>query len=168
MTSIEVRVLNPVGIEDYHAHLLRLDVADRKLRFAEECDDRGIDGHCLRLLGAQAIVIGGYADGVLRTGFEICLDRTARRGEAIFTSEPKYSLGGAIHMLVARMIDEARRYHLAELTLSGFDKIAELERALPGNVEIVRGENPVLRFENAALPLASGASLAPSMAASYA
>lgn len=154
MTSIEIRVLSPVGIEDYHAHLLRLNVADRRLRFAQEADDRGIDGHCLRLLAAQAIVIGGYADGVLRAGVEIVLDRTARRAEAIFTAEPKFSLGGATRMLLARMIDEARRYHLTEMTLHGLEQTAELERiAQGGGIQLVAGASPVLRFEEPAIPM---------------
>ncbi len=167
MTSIEIRVLSPVGIEDYHAHLLRLDVADRKLRFAEESDDRGIDVHCLRLLAAQAIVIGGYVEGVLRTGIEICLDRTARQAEAIFTAEKKFSLGGAVHMLLARMTDEARRYHLHELKLHGFDQIAELERiAQPGSIQIVPGTPPMLRFEAPVMPIVASPPAA--MIASYA
>jgi hypothetical protein len=150
MTSIEIRVLSPAGIEDYHAHLLRLDIADRRLRFAEECDDRGIDGHCLRLLGAQAIVIGGYVDGTLRAGVEILPDRTARHAEAIFTAEPKFSLGGVIRMLLTRMIDEARRYHLSEMRLHGFDRAEELARAAqPDGIAITAGNPAILRFEQA-------------------
>jgi len=149
MPSIEIRVLNPIGIEDYHAHLLRLDLQDRRQRFAGESDDRGIDGHCLRLLGAQAIVIGGYVDGALRVGVEICPDRTARHAEAIFTAEPKFSLGPVVRMLLTRLIDEARRYHLAEMTLHGFDEIAELERAAkPNGIVVAAGVPVVLRFES--------------------
>lgn len=151
MTSIEIRVLSPVGIEDYHAHLLRLDIADRRLRFAQECDDRGIDGHCLRLLGAQAIVIGGYVDGTLRAGVEICPDRTARRADAIITAEPKFALAGVTRMLLTRMIDEARRYHLSDMTLHGLARFEELERAaLPGGIEVVAGNPAILRFTHAA------------------
>jgi hypothetical protein len=126
MTSIEIRILSPCGIEDYHAHLLRLDVADRRLRFAEDSDDRSIDGHCLRLLGAQAIVIGGYVDGTLRAGVEICPDRTARRAEAIFTAEPKFALTGVTLMLLTRMMDEARRYRLSDMRLHGLDRVEEI------------------------------------------
>lgn len=165
MTSIEIRVLSPVGIEDYHAHLLRLDVQERRLRFAKESDDRGIDGHCLRLLGAQAIVIGGFLDGALRVGIEICPDRTARRADAIFTAEPNFPLGPVIRMLLTRMIDEARRYHLAEMTLHGFDQIAELRRAAePNGVRVTAGTPVVLSFE----PAPAAASARPSAMAAYA
>jgi hypothetical protein len=167
MTSIEIRVLNPVGIEDYHAHLLRLDIADRRLRFAKECDDQGIDSHCLRLLASQAIVIGGYVEGVLRAGLEICLDRTARQADAVFTAEPKFSLVGVTRMLLARTIDEARRYHLTQLTLHGFEQTAELERiAQPGSIQVLTGAPATLRFETQALPMVASGPTA--MAASYA
>ncbi|MES1155449.1 MAG: hypothetical protein ABUL48_03365, partial [Pseudorhodoplanes sp.] len=105
MTSIEIRVLAPAGIEDYHAHLLRLDASHRRACFANEADDRGIDGHCLKLLGRQAIMIGGYVDGVLRAGLEILPDRTARHAEAIFTAEPAYHAPGMTRMLIARLFD---------------------------------------------------------------
>jgi hypothetical protein len=148
MTSIEIRVLSPISIEDYHAHLLRLDRAERRLRFAEDGDDRGIDGHCLRLLGGQAIVIGGYLDGVLRVGVEICPDRTARRAEAIFTAEPEFPLGSAIRMLLTRLMDEAHRYHLTEMKLYGVDRLTEIERAAaPNNVQVIAGAPVVLRFD---------------------
>jgi hypothetical protein len=158
-TSIEIRVLSPAGIEDYHAHLLRLDIADRRLRFAGESDDRGIDGHCLRLLGTQAIVIGGYVDGTLRAGVEICPDRTARHADATFTAEPKFALAGVTRMLLTRMIDEARRYHLCDMRLHGLDIIGELERAAqPGGIEVMAGDPVILRFAQAtAMPIAAGA-----------
>ena len=39
------------GIEDHHAHLLRLDYLDRCLFFSVGNDDRAVDAHCLRLAG---------------------------------------------------------------------------------------------------------------------
>ena len=167
MTSFEIRVLAPAGIEDYHAHLLRLDRGGRHLRYAAESDDQGIDGHCLRLLGAQAIVIGGYVDGTLRAAIEICPDRTARRAEAVFTAESKYSLDTGRRMPLTRMLDEARRYHLAELALYGLEDRAELARvAQPSGIQVA-GEAPaILRFESAFAPPPRGAAHA-SQAARY-
>ncbi len=51
------------AIEDHHAHLLRLDYLDRCLFFSVGNDDRAVDAHCLRLLSAQAILIGAYDNG---------------------------------------------------------------------------------------------------------
>lgn len=153
MTSMEIRVLGPGSIEDYHAHLLRLDIADRRLRFASESDDRGIDGHCLKLLGTQAIVIGAYVEGTLRAAIELVPDRTARRAEAIFTAEAAFSSPGLLRMLMTRLFDEGRRYHLATIALHGFDDDGWLERAAqPAGIEIKAGTPLLVRFEPAGMP----------------
>lgn len=147
MTSIEIRVLGPTGIEDHHAHLLRLDPAVRHARLRNDGDDRSIDSHCLRLMGSQAVLIGAYLDGVLRAGLEMIPDRTAREAEAIFTAETAFYTPAIARMLIARMFDEARRYHLAQLTLFGFENVALLDRVAEGNfVEIEQGPPMRLRF----------------------
>jgi GNAT superfamily N-acetyltransferase len=104
----EVRVLGPGSIEDFHAHLVRLD---RASRFPGE-DDRAIDAHCLGLVSAGAILIGAFIDGVLRGGAEIVPDRTARRGEAAITVEDGYQDRGLDRELTERIVDEAQRHHL--------------------------------------------------------
>ena len=157
MTSIEIRVLGPTGIEDHHAHLLRLDPAARQLRLTNANDDRGIDGHCLRLIGSQAVLIGAYSDGTLRAGLEIIPDRSAREAEAIFTAEPGFLSSAIARMLIARMFDEARRYRLTRLSLSGFDDIALLDRMAEAHfVEIEQGMPLRLCFAPA-LPTAAAA-----------
>jgi len=157
MTSIEIRVLGSTGIEDHHAHLLRLDPASRDLRLATGTDDRGIDGHCLRLIGSQAVLIGAYADGILRAGLEIIPDRTAREAEAIFTAETEFCTGAIARMLIARMFDEARRYRLTRLTLRGFDDIALLDRMAEAHfVEVEPGSPLRLCFAPALAATASG------------
>ena len=165
MTSIEIRVLGQNGIEDHHAHLLRLDPTIRELRLAAGTDDRGIDGHCLRLIGSQAVLIGAYCDGTLRAGLEIIPDRTAREAEAIFTAEAEFGSSAIARMLIARMFDEARRYRLTRLALRGFDDVALLNRIAEAHfVEIVPG-SPLRLVFAPALPAAAGA---PTLAHSYA
>ena len=107
----EVRVLGAAGIEDYHAHLVRID---RTSRFPG-IDDRSIDSHCLHLLTAGVILVGCYVDGQMRAGAEIVPDRTARRADAAITIENGYFDRGFERQLTERIIDEARRYHLADL-----------------------------------------------------
>ena len=107
----EVRVLGAAGIEDYHAHLVRLD---RMSRFPGT-DDRAIDSHCLNLLTAGVILVGCYIDGQMRAGAEIVPDRTARRAEAAITIENGFFDRGFERQLTERIIDEARRYHLNDL-----------------------------------------------------
>jgi hypothetical protein len=109
--AAEIRVLGPSAIEDYHAHLLRLD---RMSRFPG-AGDRSIDVHCLGLVAAGAILIGAYVQDVMRAGAEIVPDRTARRAEAAITVENGYHDRGLERELTARIVDEARRYHINDL-----------------------------------------------------
>ncbi len=109
----EIRVLSPGSIEDFHAHLVRLD---RFSRFPGE-DDRAIDVHCLGLVAAGAILVGAFVDGVMRGGAEIVPDRTARRAEAAITVEEAFADRGLERELTARVIDEAQRHHLNHLRI---------------------------------------------------
>ena len=147
MTSIEIRVLGPAGIEDHHAHLLRLDPRTRSVWLANGNDDRGIDGHCLRLLAAQAILIAGYVNDTLRASLEIIPDRTARQADALFTAEATFCTPTVTQMLLARLLDEARSYRLTEIRLHGIDDATLLaSSAFTSGVEIVAGPPLRLRF----------------------
>ena len=119
-TAAEIRVLGPAGIEDFHAHLVRLE---RFSRFAHRGDDRAIDAHCLNLIGSGAILIGAFVDGVMRAAAEIMPDRTARRAQASITVERDWQDQGYERQLMERVIDEARRYHLNDLQVSEQDNI---------------------------------------------
>jgi hypothetical protein len=110
-TRADIRVLGPCGIEDYYAHLRRLDRAS----CAPATEQRAIDTHCLRLLAAGAFFVGAYVDGVMRAAAEIVPDRTARRAKAAITIEQGFNDSGFGRMLTERVIDEARRYHLCKL-----------------------------------------------------
>lgn len=108
--AAEIRVLGATGIEDYHAHLMRLD---RASMFPG--DGRAVDAHCLDLVASGAILIGAYVKGVMRAAAEIVPDRTARRAEAAITVENGFQERGFERELTARIIDEARRYHLNDV-----------------------------------------------------
>ena len=107
----DIRVLGPSGIEDYHAHLLRLDRAS----CFPGIDDHAIDTHCLDLMASSAILVGAYVDGVMRAGIELVPDRTARRAEAAITVETGFYNCGLERELIARLMLEARRYHLQDV-----------------------------------------------------
>lgn len=107
----DIRVLGPTGIEDYYAHLLRLDRAS----WIPSATDCGIDVHCLRLLTTGAILVGAYVDGVMRAAAEVVPDRTARQADAAITVERGFGDCGFEHILTERVVDEARRYHLNKL-----------------------------------------------------
>lgn len=168
MTSVEIRVIGPTGIEDHHAHLLRLDSAQRILPMAAATDDRGIDGHCLRLLGSQAILIGAYADGVLRAGLEIIPDRTARVADVVFTAEKDHATPAIAHMLIVCMFDEARRYRLNDLSIYGFDDEALLDRVASTNGAAIEHGKPVRVHIMPACAPAAGRAGEPALSHSHA
>jgi hypothetical protein len=109
--AAEIRVLSPTAIEDYHAHLLRLDRASR----FPAMDDQSIDSHCLALMASSAILIGAYIKGAIRAGAEIVPDRTARRAEAAITVERGFEDRGLERDLTTFIIEQARRYHLSNV-----------------------------------------------------
>jgi hypothetical protein len=110
-TRADIRILGPTGMEDYYAHLLRLDRAHG----LPAIDDRPIDAHCLSLLAGGAILVGAYVDGVMRAAAEIVPDRSARSAEAAITVEQGFDDRGFAHVLTERIIDVARRCHLSML-----------------------------------------------------
>ncbi|HWP26294.1 MAG TPA: hypothetical protein VNL39_08135 [Xanthobacteraceae bacterium] len=103
----EIRVMGPSGLEDYYAHLLRLDP-----RTCRPADD-AVSAHCLGLLSVGAILIGVYVDGVMRAAAEIVPDRAAKQAEAVITVETGYENRGLVRALTERVMAEARRYHLS-------------------------------------------------------
>ena len=66
-------------------------------------------------MASGAILIGAYVKGVMRAAAEIVPDRTARRAEAAITVENGFQERGFERELTARIIDEARRYHLNDV-----------------------------------------------------
>lgn len=112
----EICVLGPSGIEDYHAHLLRLDHRS-KFQFSPIADDAAIGSHCLDLMARRAILIGAYLDGVMRGGAEIVPDRSARCAAATCTVEMAFRDQGLERSLIGRMIEVGRNNRFAELAL---------------------------------------------------
>lgn len=117
--GLEIRVLSNAGIEDHHAHLLRLDYLDRCLFFSVGDDDRAVDAHCLRLIASQAIVIGAYDDGRLRASVEIIPDRMAQSGRATLIAETDFQSDDVADALMRRAQDEGRKYGLGRVDFVG-------------------------------------------------
>lgn len=117
--GFDIRLLGTGGIEDHHAHLLRLDYLDRCLFFSVGNDDRAVDAHCLRLLSAQAILIGAYDDGRMRASIEIVPDRNGRRGHATLIVEADYQSDELATAMISRATDEAAKHGLDKLDFIG-------------------------------------------------
>ncbi|ARP98941.1 hypothetical protein CAK95_07495 [Pseudorhodoplanes sinuspersici] len=117
--GFDIRLLGTSGIEDHHAHLLRLDYLDRCLFFSVGNDDRAVDAHCLRLMSAQAILIGAYDNGRMRASIEIVPDRDGRRGQATLIAEADYQSDELADAMLSRARDEAAKHGLGKLDFVG-------------------------------------------------
>jgi hypothetical protein len=117
--GFDIRVLPINGIEDHHAHLLRLDYLDRCLFFSVGNDDRAVDAHCLRLIASKAIVIGAYDGGRLRASIEIIPDRAARAGRATLIAEPEFQSDELADALMRRAQTEAVKHGLDRVDFVG-------------------------------------------------
>ena len=127
--DFDIRVLGTGGIEDHHAHLLRLGYLDRCLFFSVGNDDRAVDAHCLRLLAAQAILIGVYENGRVRASVEIVPDRTASRGQATLIAEPGFQSDALAAALIERAQAEAKKHGLSRLDFVGMTGTPQTIRA---------------------------------------
>ena len=106
--AAEIRVLGPSAIEDYHAHLMRLDRAS-----LFPGDGRSVDAHCLELVASGAILIGAYVKGVMRAAAEIVPDRTARRAEAAITIERGFQERGFVKRMTRSPCASSQRWRFA-------------------------------------------------------
>ena len=127
--SSDIRVMGPTGMEDYYAHLLRLDDPN----WFPVPAGRSLDTHCLRLLTAGAILVGAYVDGVMRAAAEIVPDQTARKAEAVITIEQGFDDREFGRVLTERIVDEARRYHLSKLRV--------FEKSSTSSIQISQNQN---------------------------
>jgi hypothetical protein len=125
----DIRVMGPTGMEDYYAHLLRLDDPN----WFPVPAGRSLDTHCLRLLAARTILVGAYVDGVMRAAAEIVPDRTARQAEAVITIEQGFDDGEFGRVLTERIVDEARRYHLSKLRV--------FEKSATSSIQVSQNQN---------------------------
>ena len=68
---IVYRKLLPTELNDYRAHLLRLDGSDRRARFLAPADDACIGRHVEGLDPAYTVLIGAFINGVIRGAVEL-------------------------------------------------------------------------------------------------
>lgn len=104
------RKLLPAEMHHYKAHLLRLDRADRHMRFGCTVSDAVIEQHCLRLEWRNTIVIGFFEDGQLRAASEMRHDGQPfpRRAELAFSVERGWQSRGIGSELMRRGLTIAR------------------------------------------------------------
>src|SRR6266511_3770961 len=141
--------------ELYRDHLLRLDAASRRNRFAGAVSDEFVHDYADLALGIDAVIHGFFIDGTLRGAAELRRvgPPVAREAEAAFSIEKPWQSHGVgsallertllaarnrgiklLHMACLannqRMVDLARKFE-AELTFDFGSVVGEVEAAHP-------------------------------------
>lgn len=142
-------------------HLLRLDAEDRRRRFFAGVSDATIEAHCRRIDWLRAVVIGFFADGVLRGAAELRLEtgnlpfaaelalsvETAWQNEGVGTELVRRALlaagnrGAASLQMVClaenQRVQRIARKHTGRLVWSGGESEAAIPVPLPTQLSLV-------------------------------
>jgi GNAT superfamily N-acetyltransferase len=104
------RKLVPAEIGLFHDHLLRLTPEDRHCRFSGFVSDERIAEYCSHIDWFRTIIIGCFADGMLRGVAELRLDdpRVGWRAELAVTVEQEWQSRGIGTELLRRAITVCR------------------------------------------------------------
>ncbi len=105
------RRLLPADAPAYRDHLLRLLPDDRRWRFGGAVGDAWISDHAARLDYSRAILIGGFAGGLL-VGSALVIG-----GEMAVTTEAGHRRQGLGSALVQAALTQARNRGLAEVAI---------------------------------------------------
>ena len=137
-----IRKLWPTDVELYRDHLLRLDDASRRQRFACLVGDDYIRDYAARMNEYGSIIFGLIEDGVLRAAAEIKKlgDGWGTEAEAAFSVETGYQNSGVGTELMGRVIRCARNRGIHLLFMSCLAENAKM-------MAVARHHEAELRFE---------------------
>lgn len=108
------RKLWPGEVNRIEAHLLRLDMTDRRLRFCGSLSDEKISDFCANIDWARTTVLGCFVDGDLRgTGFIVLLpEGFSVDAEIAFSVESQFQNNGVGTMLLQKAMAVARNRYI--------------------------------------------------------
>lgn len=138
-----VRKLRPEELDEFEAHLLRLDADSRRMRFAHSVSDAFIKDYAAHVLDAETIVFGAFAnDHHLHAAAELrkLRDTWEPDAEAAFSVEREYQERGLGTQLMSRVIRSARNRKVQRLYMSCLAENQKMQA-------IARKHEAHLRFE---------------------
>lgn len=109
------------------AHLLRLDAASRRSRFAGLVSDEGVRAYAGEAVQTGDVTIGLFADGALRGVAELRFDG-ADAAEGAFSLERDWQGRGFGQRLFGELLDAAGRRGVVRLTLQCLRENAAMQR----------------------------------------
>ena len=137
-----IRKLRPTESEKFRDHLLRLDKASRRMRFAHGVSDTFIEDYTARMGDDGGIAFGYFAGGELRASAELKKlgDTWGREAEAAFAVEPAFQDHGIGSLLMGRVIRSARNRGVHLLYMSCLPENSKMQA-------IARKHEAELKFE---------------------
>ncbi|MBX9926027.1 MAG: GNAT family N-acetyltransferase [Hyphomicrobiaceae bacterium] len=140
-----IRKLWPMEANRFRDHLLRLDGASRRMRFAHAVSDGFISEYASRMGANGAIVYGWFHDDVLRATAELRRigDAWGEEAEAAFSVEPDFQGRGVATELMGRVIRSARNRgvrHLVMTCLADNAKMQAVARHYDADLRFEQGE----------------------------
>jgi len=141
-SDLTVRKLWPHETDRFRDHLLRLDKASRRQRFAHAVADSFIEDYASRMNDMGGIVIAAFIDNEVRAAAELKkLGETwGRVAEAAFSVERQHQDKGLGSELMGRVIRSARNRGVQVLYMSCLAENARMQA-------IARKHEADLRFE---------------------
>jgi GNAT superfamily N-acetyltransferase len=115
-----IRKIWPTETEKFREHLLRLDKASRRTRFAHAVSDSFIEDYASRMGDHGSIVYGFFVDGDVRAVAELrkLSDVWGQEAEAAFSVEATHQDQGIGSELMGRVIRAARNRGVQRLYMS--------------------------------------------------
>jgi GNAT superfamily N-acetyltransferase len=137
-----IRKLWPAEVDKFKDHLLRLDKASRRMRFAHGVSDSFIEDYASRMSDLGAIVYAYVEGGEVRAAAELKKlgDTWGNEAEAAFSVEEAYQEQGIGTELMGRVIRTARNRGVQLLFMSCLAENAKMQA-------IARKHEAELRFE---------------------
>jgi GNAT superfamily N-acetyltransferase len=137
-----IRKIWPTETEKFRDHLLRLDKASRRMRFAHGVSDSFVEDYASRMGDAGSIVYGFFVDGKVHAAAELrkLSDVWGQEAEAAFSVEATHQDQGIGSELMGRVIRAARNRGVQRLYMSCLAENSKMQT-------IARKHEADLKFE---------------------
>jgi GNAT superfamily N-acetyltransferase len=137
-----IRKVWPTETDKFRDHLLRLDKASRRMRFAHGVSDSFIEDYASHMADAGSIVYGFFVEGEVRAVAELrkLSDVWGQEAEAAFSVEATHQDQGIGSELMGRVIRAARNRGVQRLYMSCLAENSKMQ-------SIARKHEADLKFE---------------------
>jgi RimJ/RimL family protein N-acetyltransferase len=138
-----IRKLWPTERDKFRDHLLRLDAANRRLRFTHAVSDSFVVDYASHMADNGAIVYAYVEDGEVRACAELRKigDKWGEQAEAAFSVERTFQERGIATELMGRVIRSARNRGVHHIVMSCLASNAKMQA-------VARHHDATLRFES--------------------